>query len=212
MNSPGRVRAAPNPASDGPATARGAFVLARRRRGGFTLVELLGVVVILGMLATVAWVAYESLVPQSVLNSSVRELASTIQEARSEAIVRCAPYWIEYYFEDTEEHPRGYRVVTPFRLDERGGIAMRDEERVTRTFVPLPENVFFQEIVVNGEPVTRGQVVVRFDPLGTATDHTIILQQKPYDNIFTIEVQALTGLISFHDGVFRRDPPKEADF
>ena len=47
----------------------------------------------------------------------------------SEAIARGAPFWIEYYFEADETHPRGYRVVTPFRADEMGGIAMRDEDR-----------------------------------------------------------------------------------
>jgi hypothetical protein len=37
--------------------------------------------------------------------------------------------------------------------------------------------------------------------------------QQPYrNNIFTIEVQALTGLIQFHSGEFVRDLPDDADF
>lgn len=181
-------------------------------RAGFTLVELLGVVVILGMIASIVFISYQALVPQSVLNSAVRELASTIQEARSEAIARGAPFWIEYYFEADETHPRGYRVVTPFRADEMGGIAMRDEDRAAGAFKPLPENVEFQQITINGIALKSGQVVVRFDPLGMATDHTVVLVQHPYESVYTIEVQALTGLISFHDSLFERTPPKEADF
>lgn len=184
----------------------------RRARRGFTLVELLGVVVILGLMASIAFVSYEALVPASVLNSAVRELAATLQETRSEAIARSQPFWIEYYFEDSESHPRGYRVVTPFVASLTGGLAMRAEDRLAQPFVPLPEGVEFREITINGEPVTRGVVSVRFDPLGAATDHTIVLEHKPYEAVYTIEVQALTGLISFHDGVFRREPAKDADF
>ncbi|MCK6446988.1 MAG: GspH/FimT family pseudopilin [Planctomycetes bacterium] len=186
--------------------------IASHARRGFTLIELLGVMVILGLMASVAFVSYEALVPASVLNSAVRELAATLQETRSEAIARSQPFWIEYYFEDADSHPRGYRVVTPFVGGPTGGLAMRAEDRLAQPFVPLPEGVEFREITVNGEPVSRGQVTVRFDPLGAATDHTIVLEQKQYDSVFTIEVQALTGLISFHDGVFRREPAKDADF
>jgi type II secretion system protein H len=181
-------------------------------RRGFTLIELLGVMVILGLIASVAYVSYESMVPQSVLNSAVRELASALQETRSEAIARSQPFWIEYTFEDTDDHPRGYRIVTPFVASVTGGLAMRPEDRLAQPFVPLPEGVTFREITINGDPVTRGVVSVRFDPLGTATDHTIVLEHRQYDAVYTIEVQALTGLISFHDGVFRREPAKDADF
>ncbi|MCE9595086.1 MAG: GspH/FimT family pseudopilin [Planctomycetes bacterium] len=183
-----------------------------RARRGFTLVELLGVVVILGLISSIAFVSYQSMIPASVLNSAVRELASTLQETRSEAIARSQPFWIEYYFEDTDAHPKGYRVVTPFVASTTGGIAVRPEDRAAQPFMPLPEGVEFREITLNGNTVTRGQVVVRFDPLGAATDHTIVLEHKPYEAVYTIEVQALTGLIAFHDGVFRREPAKEADF
>lgn len=188
-------------------------VRARRRgRRAFTLIELLGVMVILGLMASVAFVSYEALVPASVLNSAVRELASTLQETRSEAIARSQPFWIQYYFESTDAHPRGYRVVTPFVASATGGIAMRPEDRIAQPFVPLPDGVEFKEITINGLPTTRGMAEVRFDPLGQATDHLIVLEHKPYGAIYTLEVQALTGLISFHDGEFRREPAKDADF
>jgi hypothetical protein len=53
---------------------------------------------------------------------------------------------------------------------------------------------------------------VRFDPLGAASDHTIVLVQPEYERHYTIEVLALTGLVRFHDGVFQREPPQEGDF
>ena len=53
---------------------------------------------------------------------------------------------------------------------------------------------------------------MRFDPRGSASDHTIVLLQQPFQYVYTIEVQALTGLIQFHDGEFQRQAPEDRDF
>jgi Tfp pilus assembly protein FimT len=181
-------------------------------RGGFTLIELLGILVILGMLATLTVMTWQSVVPRTELNSAVRELASTLSEARSDAIARNAEFQIEYYFEESEAHPRGYRVVTPFRLGPQGGLAAFDEERFARQWCVLPDSIRFKSITVAGEAYTSGRVTVRFDPLGAASDHLVVLEQQPYENLFTIEVLALTGLVRFHDGEYQREYPREEDF
>jgi len=182
----------------------------RRARAAFTLVELMGVAVVLGLIATVAFVSWEAVLPRAKLNSAVRELAATLSEARSEAIARNAHFAIEYYFEATDDHPVGYRIVTPFR--KGGGLATFDDERLALPWHALPDTVTFDKIVINGEDYSAGQVVVGFTPLGAASDHTVVLKQMPYENRYTIEVLALTGLIRFHDGEFVRDPPDESDF
>lgn len=184
----------------------------RGARGAFTMVELMVMVVILGMLATITIVSWRAVLPSTELNSAVRELASTLSEARSDAIARNAEFQIEYYFEETEDHPRGYRVITPFRVGGQGGLAYEEEQRLARSWITLPQSVDFQSITVDGKLYTTGRVTVRFDPLGGASDHTIVLVQPEYQNRYTIEVLALTGLIQFHDGVFQREPPQEGDF
>ena len=187
--------------------------LAHRGARGFSLIELMGVVALLAILATITTVSWRALVPRTKLNSAVRELAAALHEARSDAISRNAEFEIEYYFEATSEHPRGYRVVTPFRREGGAGLAAHPEDRFARAFVALPSDVFFKRITVQGEDYLRDSVSVRFDPLGAASDHQIVLAQTPYENnLYTLEVQALTGLIQFHDGEFRREPPDEADF
>jgi prepilin-type N-terminal cleavage/methylation domain-containing protein len=181
-------------------------------RRAFTLVELMVMVVILGMLATLTVISWRAVLPSTELNSAVRELASTLSEARSDAIARNAEFQIEYYFEETEAHPRGYRVITPFRIGGQGGLAYEEEQRLARNWIALPRSVEFQAITIDGKTYTTGRVTVRFDPLGGASDHTIVLVQPEYQNHYTIEVLALTGLIRFHDGVFAREPPQEGDF
>ena len=70
----------------------------------------------------------------------------------------------------------------------------------------------FKSITVDGIEYSKGMVYVRFDPIGTAVGHTIVLAQEPDSIMYTVEVQGLLGLIDYHEGLFVRVPPKEQDF
>ncbi len=170
------------------------------------------VIIVLGLLATVVYVTWEAVVPRTKLNSAVRELAATLQETRSDAVSRGIAFTVEYYFEADETHPRGYRVVTPFRAGGAGGLAADTEERMALAWKALPEQIEFQSITINGILFTKGRCEVRFDARGSASDHTIVLVQHPYGNTYTVEVQALTGFIQMQPGEFLRNAPKDSDF
>lgn len=178
---------------------------------GFTMIELMGVVIVLGLMASLVMVSWESMLPRTQLNSAVRELASVLSTTRSDAVARSLAFTIEYYFDAAEGHPRGYRVITPFRKDT-GGIAMREEERLALDWHPLPDNVLFKRIRISGTDYTDGMVVVRFDATGSASDHTIVLEQTPYEHFYTLEVLALTGDVRFHEGEFAREYPRDNEF
>jgi len=177
----------------------------RGARAGFSLVEMLAVLVILGLIAGIVTVSWKAMLPREQLTSSVRALAAALQGARSEAIARNGEFRIEYDFEKSR-----YRTVTPFKAG--GGLAGREDERMAFDWVVMPQTVRFQRIVIDGVEYTRGVVYVRFDPLGAASGHTLTLVQEPERNTYTIDVQALTGLIEYHEGVFVREPPRDTDF
>lgn len=168
--------------------------------------------VALGLLSTVVYMTWEAIVPRTKLNTAVRELAATLQETRSDAVSRGVPFNVEYSFEESREHPRGYRVVTPFRAGGAGGLAASWDDRLALPWKRLPENIEFRSITIDGQIHTKGVVVVRFDPRGSASDHNIVLVQMPYENTYTVEVQALTGFIHMQAGEFVRQLPKDADF
>ncbi len=65
-------------------------------RSGFSLAEVMGVVVVLGLLAGLVAVNWRSLVPQTQLNSAVHTLAAAIHGARSDAIARNAEFYLVY--------------------------------------------------------------------------------------------------------------------
>jgi len=175
------------------------------RRSGFTLVEMLGVLIVIGLIITLVTVNWQAMFPRAQLNSSVRALAAALQGTRSDAIARSSEFRIQYDIDNDR-----YRVVTPFRFG--GGLAANDDERMAMEWVDLPDTVRFSRVTIDGEDYDTGIVFVAFDPLGGANGHAIVLHQEVFDNYYTIEVQALTGLIDFYEGVYQREWASEADF
>jgi len=167
---------------------------------------MMGVLVILALVATIVSVNWNAILPRANLHAAVRELSSALSGTRSEAIARNATFQIQYDLDQQR-----YRIVTPFRMDGQG-LAVGEEDRRALAWSVLPKGVQFQVVTIDGVEFKRGIVYVRFDALGTASGHTIVLIQMPYENRYTIEVQGLLGLIDYHEGVYSRPPPKEADF
>lgn len=185
----------------------------RTHAAGFSMVELMAIVAIIGLMTVMTSVAVEAVLPGERLNTSIRVLASDLMSARTEASSRGMEYRLIY---DLDEHR--YRISTPFAVGEESRLRLeRDEEydddlRYYTPWVELGDGVEFQAVHVAGLPHTRGEVYVRFDPLGTATDHSVVLTQPAFENSFTVEVLPLTGLIRMHDGVYLREPAQEGDF
>jgi len=185
--------------------AAGAVSARSRRQAGFSLIELLAVLIVLGLIATLVTINWKAILPRTELHSAVRELSSILQGTRSDAIARNATFEVQY---DLDEHR--YRVMTPFRAG--GGLSPTNEDRQALAWHPLPGSVRFGAIAIGTDSFEKGIVVVRFDPLGSASGHVVILRQPADDNTYTIEVQGLLGLINYHEGLFERVPPKEDDF
>lgn len=177
----------------------------RQNRGGFSLVELMAVVVVMGLIAGIVAIDFMANLPRAELNSTIHDLAAAIGGARSDAIARNGEFRI-YYDIDAGS----YHIKSPFRLG--GGLAQREEDRVVVKRVVFPDGIGIARVVVDGIEYTEGQVFVSFSPLGSATGHTLNLVQAPMENITTVEVLPLTGLVRFHYSDYEREAVTEEDF
>lgn len=177
------------------------------RRPGFTLVEIVVVTIVLGLIASAVMISWEALLPNQKLNSAIRHLSETLYGTRSDAIARNREFRV-YYDIDRDF----YWVRTPFR--EGGGFAIADEEPriLVREMDLAKEGVEIVEVTIDDNTYTDGVVYVRFDPLGAASYHTVVLEQPIFERMFTIEALPLTGEIRFHDGYFQRELAEEGDF
>lgn len=190
-----------------PAGLRSPFRFAGAGRQGFSLVEILIVIIILGLMSSLAVVSWQSLVPNQRFNSEVRKLSDVLNGTRSDAIARSRDFYVLYDLEND-----AYRVRTPFR--QGGGFALHDDD----DFLFVNERdlteagIAITEVRVEDETYTEGDVWIRFDPRGSSAGHSIVLYQEMFNRYFTIEVLPLTGEIRFHDGHFEREPVDEGDF
>ncbi len=183
-----------------------------RRNAGFSLIELMSVVIILGLLASVAVMSWESLLPSTRLNSAVRILSERLAGARSEAIARNTVFEI-YYDLDIER----YWVRTPYlAIGGKANLEAEfdlEEERAVVDVTNLDEDgIQIHSVTIDDQIYVDGQVFVRFDPLGSSSAHTIVLYHDLFDRYFTVEVLPLTGEIRFHDGLFEREQPRDGAF
>ncbi|MHC4263051.1 MAG: pilus assembly FimT family protein [Planctomycetota bacterium] len=178
-------------------------------RSGFSIVELLVVVAIIGMVAGVSSVSWRSILPRTALNGDVRTLGARIQSTRSDSISRNQTFELVYDLDNDL-----YWIRPPY--DDEGNLLtermQEDTERIQQFLTQLSDGVTFAELVLDGERHTEGLWQVTFDALGSSSDHYVVLYHEAYDRYHTVEVLALTGLIRFHDGIFEREEPNDSDF
>ncbi|MFT5288503.1 MAG: prepilin-type N-terminal cleavage/methylation domain-containing protein [Planctomycetota bacterium] len=175
---------------------------------GFTLAELLVVVVIMGMMSSIAVFSWQKMLPDQALNSGVSALTDTIYGARNEAIARSRRFEIHYDIDSSS-----YWIVTPYRADG-GGPAHSDQElRLITDLRHLADRgIELVSVTIDDKEYFDGEVYVRFSPLGSTSHHTIVLEHTSADKTYTIEVLALTGDVRFHEGYWKRNLVDDRDF
>jgi Tfp pilus assembly protein FimT len=169
------------------------------------MVELLGVLIVLGLIASLVVVNWAGLLPGTELNAAVHNLGAAIQGARSDAVARNGEFRLYYDLEQA-----AWWVLSPYRSD--GLPAETEEQRLKVQSGFFPENVAITRVTVGGREYIEGTVYVTFDPLGRAVDHTVTIKHMTFNNTMTVEVLPLTGLVRFHDGEFQRPILMETDF
>jgi general secretion pathway protein H len=143
-------------------------------QGGFTIIELLVVMVIMAMAYTLAGPMVSSGVSGTELKASARQLAAGLRKARSDAISRRREAVLTV---DVEAHQ--------FRLS--------DDQRVYQ----LPKSVAVKLFTAQSELVNGTTGAVRFFPDGGSTGGRITLSAR--DRNYDVDINWLTGQVVILD-------------
>ena len=174
--------------------------------GGFTLIEMALVAVVLGIGITLVAVNLEMLVPSTKMSAASRRLVSILSDCRMHALTHSKPYGVELDLDGSR-----YRIVTPLRDD--GVLALSREDRFALTWNLLPEGIRIESVVAGtAPPLTSGSYLVDFSPSGSAPPTLIYLFHQQMEKEVTLRLIGLTGRVDLHSGRFQPQVVNEASF
>ncbi len=164
----------------------------RARKAGFTLMELVVVIAILGILFGTAIPRLEHISPKYRLRAGARGLGSQINWLRNLSAGTGASYFLHY-----EPENNSYWVILPPREEEDPDMAL--EERQTLEPLRLPRNIFVSALwLPNGSNVADESADIHFDPYGHEGSHIIYLRNE-VGGLICLKFNALLGIVDYFD-------------
>ena len=150
----------------------------KRTANGFTLLELVLVLLLMGLIAGLTLPFVVSTLDRIKLQSEVRQIASAIQFTRSEAISR--------------------KTLFTFNVDinkSQYWLAIPKQEEVTQS-KPIDEMVQIMDYQRADETLTEGTFKILFYPRGNSSGGTIrfkSIDDKDEENIYAVTIDPITG-------------------
>ena len=161
-----------------------------RRASGFTLIELIVVITILGILAAAVLPSVSGISPKYRLRSSARKLGATIGWARSMASGTSEEHVLRYDLDRQR-----YWVILPPGPEEDPELDV--DERDTMPEAWLESAIEIVEIrFPDGGGENAGIIDVTFDPYGNEGSHVIILRNEE-EMVLSVKFSALVGAIDY---------------
>lgn len=176
----------------------------RGARGGFTLIEMIVVVMILSLMTALAVVRLDFLVPRYRLRAATRQTAAVLKQARSRAAAIGRDVYVRIHLSEGK-----YELLIPMPKEDPVEIPSDmppelippPEYEFQSAFAgSLPDGAEFVNVILGSETdqtVTSGRAQVRVSPFG-AGDH-VIVNFRLEDRRSAIRLNGLTGVISFYE-------------
>ncbi|MBV8882220.1 MAG: prepilin-type N-terminal cleavage/methylation domain-containing protein [Planctomycetaceae bacterium] len=172
----------------------------RSAQAGFTLVELIAVVVIVGLIAMVTVTRLDFLVPKYRLRGAARDVGSVLGLGKAHA----ASNGKDVYFE--VDLARGtYWLLAAFPKQEPGDDVRTDVRARPLEYQPvfereLPEGVQFTDIVLGDkDKANMGRARARLSALGSSS-HLILNMRNDEGKEISVKMNGFTGLITYVEG------------
>lgn len=166
-------------------------------RAGFTLIELMVVVAIIGVGMTIVFLEVDTLLPGNRLKSGAKEVVTVLEQLRSRSIFRSLPLYLEY---DVEYN--GYRAYFPFVFDDQNNVTGAGRTDII-DFTPLSENIEITDIAmgfVDEESGNPGKQAIAIKPDGSVTAHIAHLKNTVSGQEMSVRISSLTGFAEIFQG------------
>ena len=183
----------------------------RKNIAGFTLIELMIVILVMGVALLIVATNFTGLVPEERLRAEARSIGHLIEFARAEAAMKGVNYGVVYDLKNN-----AYWLLVPevddedlesYSDDTEYGDEDDEEEEIRKKlfYRKLQKNIEFEDVQL-GEDTTMKDEIVRIEitPLGTASGHIVHLKQlaengSGKEKQMSLELNALTAIVNYYD-------------
>ena len=164
----------------------------RSKGGGFTLLELLLVMVILTVFSSILFLRLESLLSGGDLSLAGRMIVNEINRARGEAAYTHQDRFLRFNLENDVIY-----LVEPRKPLQEGLETQEDPLLRARG---LPSGVVLEDLVIGSkEKVQYGEVDLRFFANGSM-DRALIHIRNEDNDVLTLTLSPLTGQVDVQEG------------
>ncbi len=185
---------------------------------GFTLLELMVVITILGLTAGYGLVSFRGVTEEQKLRSTVREFIGTYREMRARAARDRRECWLEFDVENglwrTLVFPHRDLMGNYIDVD---GEPLADEvvDRIeSKPWNKLETGIFFKDVMApgpSGNEIFDQTYWIRFRSDGTIPPHIIHFVTKGGLEV-SLQVEEITGTVDLIDGYAELYSPQESEF
>jgi type II secretion system protein H len=173
-----------------------------RRDRGFTFIELMIVIAILALLASVVVVNLDGISAPTKLRGAARRIGNEILQLKDMAALKNRPLSIEFDLEKQRS-----RVIDRPSETDVPDPREREEETFYGEWESPPSGVRLKDLSFSADDVDRGgTVVITFLGDGEVSPSGFVVflahDRLPEEQGMSVEVAGLTGLVTYHKGRF----------
>ena len=171
-----------------------------RGQGGFTLIELIVVVVIVGLMAMITVTKLDFLVPKYRLRGAARDVGSVLGLGKAHAAANGKDVYFEVNLAQGE-----YWLLAPFPKAEPGDDAMTDVSSRPLEYQAifqrsLPDGIQFTDVILGDKDRSNNGISrARLSALG-ASAHIILNMKNDEGREMSVKLNGFTGIISYVEG------------
>ncbi len=181
------------------------YLMFRKRKAsaGFTLLELIVVLVIVGLVSAIAAPRFVGSLTKTHLRTSVQKIASALRYARSQAVSEKKTYFAVFDFEKNGcfiEPEKSEQKDDPHAEVEAEAAATEGspEKKAGAKAYFLPETVRIEKGVIGEEVIESDSFKLEFYPVGNSSGGEVVLLDEK-ENRFRILVDPITGIVTLSD-------------
>lgn len=163
---------------------------------GFTLIEMMVVILIVGSLLFLSATRLDFLVPKYRLRGAAREIGAAMKQAKAHAAATGKDVYLEY---DLSKGEYWMLFAFPKRKEDGTEFEPRVFEYEPLFRRPLPTGVEFVDVICGDQArTTSGNARVKVSPFGISA-HTIVNLKSKEDREIAVKLNGFTGYLTFYD-------------